>query len=61
MNKDDILVIKYPFMMTQSRIKILSESILKQKETGVIVLPDYCEVVIAPKDVEIKLEEIEKR
>jgi hypothetical protein len=56
MNKDDILIIKYPFMMTQSRINMLRDGILKQKETGVIVLPDYCEVVIAPKDVEIKVE-----
>ena len=60
MNKNDILVIKYPFMMTQSRINMLRDGILKQKETGVIVLPDYCEVVIAPKDVEIKVEMEEK-
>lgn len=54
MNKDDILIIKYPFLMKNSQATMLYESILKQKENGVIILPDYCEVVVAPKDTEIK-------
>lgn len=54
MNKDDILIVKYPFLMKNDQATKLYESILKQKENGVIILPDYCEVVIAPKDVEIK-------
>lgn len=56
MNKDDILIVKYPFRMTPNRVDILHKSILEQKETGVIILPDYCEVVVIPKDVEIKVE-----
>jgi rRNA maturation endonuclease Nob1 len=56
MDKDEILIIKYPFMMTQSRISMLSQRLLEQKKTGLILLPDYCEVVVAPKDVEIKTE-----
>jgi hypothetical protein len=54
MNKDDILIVKYPFLMKNDQATKLYESILKQKENGVIILPDYCEVVIAPKDSEIK-------
>jgi hypothetical protein len=57
MNKDDILVIRYPFLMKNSQADQLYMSILKQKENGVIILPDYCEVVTAPKDVEIKTEQ----
>lgn len=56
MNKDDILIIKYPFLMKNDQATKLYESILKQKENGVIILPDYCEVVIAQKDAEIKTE-----
>lgn len=56
MNKDDILIVKYPFLMKNDQATKLYESILKQKENGVIILPDYCEVVIAPKDTEIKTE-----
>ena len=57
MNKDDVLIVKYPFMMGKGMSKYLHDDILKQKETGVIVIPDYCEVVMAPKDVEIKTEQ----
>lgn len=57
MTKDDILVIKYPFLMKNADASKLYESLLKQKENGIIIVPDYCEVVIAPKDVEIKMEE----
>lgn len=54
MNKDDILIVKYPFLMRNDQATKLYESILKQKENGVIIIPDYCEVVIAPKDAEIE-------
>lgn len=56
MNKDDILIVKYPFLMKNDQATKLYDSILKQKENGVIILPDYCEVVVAPKDTEIKME-----
>lgn len=54
MNKDDILIVKYPLMMRERDVKALYDSILRQKESGVIILPDYCEVIIAPKDMEIQ-------
>ena len=60
MNKDDILIIvKYPYSIKSDKVNQLHDNILKQKETGVIVIPDCCEVVIAPKDVEIKMEKHE--
>ena len=54
MNKDEILIVKYPFWMKNDQCERLYDSILKMKENGVIILPDYCEVVIAPKDIEIQ-------
>ena len=57
MNKDDILIVKYPFLMKRDQVTEQYNSILKQKKNGVIFIPDCCEVVIAPKDVEIKIEE----
>ncbi len=54
MKKDDILIVKYPFRMGERDANALYNKILKQKENGVIILPDYCEVVIAPKDIEIQ-------
>lgn len=54
MNNDEVLIVKYPFLMKNDQATKLYESILKQKENGVIILPDYCEVVITPKDIEIQ-------
>ena len=56
MNKDDILIVKYPYSIKSDKVNQLHDNILKQKESGVIVIPDCCEVVIAPKNVEIKTE-----
>jgi DNA-directed RNA polymerase subunit RPC12/RpoP len=59
MNKDEILVIKYPFLMRTSELNQMYKNILEQRVNGLILLPDYCEVVTAPKDVEIKVEKME--
>lgn len=32
--------------------------ILSQKESGVVVLPPYCEAVVIPDDIEIRIEDI---
>lgn len=56
MNKDDILIVKYPFWMKNDQCERLYDSILKMKENSIIIIPDYCEVIIAPKDSEIKTE-----
>ena len=55
----DLLVIK-----VKSGINIKADvmnywrkNILKQKETGVVLLPWFLEVVVVPEDVEIKFEE----
>lgn len=56
MNSDEILIIQYPYRMSQQKANDLRELILKQKETGVILLPHYCTVIIKPKDIDIKVQ-----
>ncbi len=56
MTNDEILIIQYPFMMSQQRVNALRENILKQKESGVILLADFCKVVTKPKDIDIQVE-----
>lgn len=56
MKNDEILIIKYPYRMTQQRADILRKQILEQKESGVILLQDFCSVVTAPKDMDIQVE-----
>ena len=55
----DLLVIK-----VKSGINVKADlmdhwrkEILRQKETGVVVLPWYIEAEVVPKDIEIKFEE----
>lgn len=60
MNKDDILIVKYPLFMRDRDVKALYESILRQKESGVIILPDYCDIIVAPKDTELYVEQRER-
>ena len=56
MKSDEILIIQYPYRMSQQRVDALREQILKQKETGVIMLSDFCNVVTKPKDTDIQVE-----
>lgn len=58
MTKDEILVIRInTSFISPETIEELKKSIIEQKETGVVVLPYFAEAIIAPKDVEIKIEE----
>ena len=41
-------------------VKVIRDSIIDQKDNGVILLPYDFEVIVAPDDVEIIVEEKEK-
>lgn len=56
MKSDEILIIQYPYRMSQQRVDALREQILKQKETGVILLSDLCTVMTKSKDTDIQVE-----
>ena len=57
MNNDEILIIQCLVPLKPQKLDTLREKILKQKETGVILLPYYCTVVTKPKDIDIQAEE----
>ena len=56
MKSDEILIIQYPYKMHSERVNFLREQILRQKETGVILLQDFCTVITKPKDVDVRVE-----
>lgn len=61
MNENDILVVRVNILMKDKyRLEELRERLLKEKKEGVILLPSYCSAIIAPKDVEIKVEDSRK-
>lgn len=53
---NDVLVVKLNAVFPTDTICKIHKEILRQKESGVVVLPPYCTAIIVPEDVEIKLE-----
>lgn len=54
----EILVIKVNQLnLSPEDMHNLRQQIIKQKEEKVVVLPYFCEAIIAPEDVEIRVEE----
>lgn len=51
----DILVVKVNDILPADSMEDIRTSILKQKNTGIIVLPKYCETLFIPKDTKIKV------
>lgn len=53
---DCLLVVKVPYFLKQERRQSLWEQLLKMKESGVIVLDASTQVVVVPKDIEVRME-----
>lgn len=51
---NDILVIRAPYCMKADAMKRTYEQILKQMESGFVMLPPGFSVALCPKDVEVK-------
>jgi hypothetical protein len=52
----DLLVVKVNAMYKAHDLRCIHEGLVKQKATGVIILPPGCEAIVVPDDVEIKVE-----
>lgn len=53
----DVLVVKLNTIFPADRISEICKAIIRQKESGVVVFPPYCDVLMVPEDIEIRLEE----
>ena len=49
----DILVVKVNTILPAVDMEDIRANILKQKDSGIIVLPNYCEALVVPEDTEI--------
>ena len=52
----DILVIKCNTMVKAETLNQLRQIFLKEKEEGVVVIPAFCDAMMVPEDIEIKVE-----
>lgn len=61
---DSLLVVKVPYFLKQTSRRELWERLLLMKQSGVVVLDASTEVLVVPKDIEVRLDasanEIEK-
>lgn len=53
MNSNEMLVIQVNIHMKSDKLEEFRRDVIRQKKDGVIVLPPYCHVLCAPKDMEI--------
>ena len=51
----DILVVKCNTFLPHEKMQAVLDNLRVQKETGVILLPDYLEAQIVPEYIEIKI------
>lgn len=51
----DVLVVKCNMLMRNKEFDDLYDHIKSQMEDGLVVLPPYCEVLVVPEDIEVKI------
>lgn len=56
MNDDEMLVIRVDIYMKPDKLEEFRSNVIRQKKEGVIVLPPYCHVLRAPKDMDIRFD-----
>lgn len=54
---EQLLIVKANKPLRQIDMWTIKEVIDQQRPSGTIILPHDCEVILAPKDIEIKIEE----
>lgn len=50
---NNVLVVKCNVFLKRKEFSNLYENILRQKETGVILLPPYCDIKVVPPNIKI--------
>ena len=53
MYDDEMLVIQVDFRLKPDKMEEFRRDVIRQKKDGVIILPSYCHVLCAQKDIEI--------
>lgn len=56
MHDDEMLVIQVDFRLKPDKMEEFRRDVIRQKKDGIIVLPSYCHVLCAPKDIEIEFD-----
>lgn len=52
-----VLVVKLNMHLRAKDIQRIRKSIMKQKETGLVILPTFCDALLVPEGIDILVEE----
>lgn len=52
----DILIVKVNMFCKPKEMDNIRKYIFAQKESRVVILPPYCEAIVIPEDMEIRVE-----
>ena len=55
---NELLIIKVNAFFRQKDMIEICEYINEARKTGTIVLPPYCDAIVCPKDIEVKIEDL---
>lgn len=55
---NELLIIKVNAFFRQKDMDEICKYINNARKAGTIILPSYCDVIVCPKDVEIKIKDI---
>ena len=58
MTDKEILIVKCKAILNKKQFDDLYEGIVNMKSHGVVLLPPYCDAIIVPDDVTIKLDTV---
>lgn len=61
MESKDVLVIRTNLFLNPCAMERIRQDILKQMETGVVMLPAPCEALFVPKNVEVHVECVKEK
>ena len=53
----DTLVVKTKIYLKSDVYKKLYASLMSQKENGLVIIPAYCEAIVVPDNIEIRMED----
>ena len=53
---DKVLVVKINHIVSSERLDLIRQAIVNQMKMGLVILPNGCEAIVVPEDIEVKVE-----
>ena len=54
----DSLVIKVKKKVSDEELQYVADSVKKGLKLGCVIIPEYCDVIVVPDDIEVRIEDV---